>query len=309
MRFGLGLPQRTDRYDIESDVARIARGAERAGYSSLWVYERVLFPLPAAGGRNGVPGLPWSDGYRTCADPFTVLALASVATQDVRLGTCVIVAPLHSSLHLARALATLDLASGGRVVAGFGCGTSSDEYRGAGADFVHRGRSLDEAVDACRALWGPDPVSYRDSRMVIENALVSPKPAAPLPVLLGDGTTRRSIERIAGKADGWLPVGTSAGAIEKGWKQIRDRAAELGRDPGLLELIPRANVVFRPPVARADRQPFHGSLQQVVDDIADLAELGATEVLIDLTWTARGGEELLDLALQVLGELDAAGLH
>jgi alkanesulfonate monooxygenase SsuD/methylene tetrahydromethanopterin reductase-like flavin-dependent oxidoreductase (luciferase family) len=145
--------------------------------------------------------------------------------------------------------------------------------------------------------------------MVIENALVSPKPTAPLPVLLGDGNTRRSMERIAGKADGWLPAGTSAEAIEKGWKQIRDRAAELGRDPGLLELIPRANVVFRPPVARSDRQPFHGSLQQVVDDIADLAELGATEVLIDLTWTARGGEELLDLALQVLGELDAAGLH
>jgi alkanesulfonate monooxygenase SsuD/methylene tetrahydromethanopterin reductase-like flavin-dependent oxidoreductase (luciferase family) len=145
--------------------------------------------------------------------------------------------------------------------------------------------------------------------MVIENALVSPKPAAPLPVLLGGGGTRRSIERIAEKADGWLPASTSTPAIEQGWKQIRDRAAELGRDAERLELIPRANVVFRPPVARADRRPFHGSLQTVVDDIAALAEVGATEVLIDLTWTARGGEELFDLALQLLGELDAAGLR
>jgi hypothetical protein len=59
---------------------------------------------------------------------------------------------------------------------------------------------------------------------------------------------------------------------------------------------------------RAGRQPFHGSLSQVVDDIAGLAEAGATEILIDLTWTARGGEELLDLALQALGELRAAGM-
>jgi probable F420-dependent oxidoreductase len=309
VKFGLGLPQRTDRYDLRNDVVHIARAAERAGYSSLWVYERVLFPLEPTDGLYGAPGLPWPDGYRTSADPFTVLAIASVVTETVRLGSSVLVAPFHSSLQLARALATLDVASGGRAIAGLGGGWSRDEYRGVGADFAHRGQFLDEAIDACRALWGPDPVTYRDSRTVVDDALVTPKPAAPLPVLLGGGSTPRTVERIARKADGWLPVGLPASAVAEGWKRIRDRAAEHGRDPEGLELIPRANVMFGRAGSGADRQPFQGAMPQVVDDIAALAEAGATEILIDLTWTARTCEELLDLALQVLGELGAAGLR
>jgi probable F420-dependent oxidoreductase len=309
VKLGLGLPQRTDRYDLRKDVVHIARAAERAGYSSLWVYERLLFPLEPTDGLYGVPGLPWSDGYRTSADPFTVLTLASAVTETVRLGTSVLVAPFHSSLQLARALATLDVASGGRVIAGLGCGWSSDEYRGVGADFARRGQYLDEAIDACRALWGPDPVTYRDSRTVIDKALVTPKPPAPLPVLLGGGYTPRAVERIARKADGWLPAGLPASAVAEGWKRIRDRAGEHGRDPERLELIPRANVMFSRAVCGAERQPFHGTLSQVVDDIAALAEAGATEILIDLTWTARTREELLDLALQVIGELHAGGFR
>jgi probable F420-dependent oxidoreductase len=309
VRFGLGLPQRTDRYDMRRDVTHIARGGERAGYSSLWVYERVLYPLDPHEGPGGGPAHPWPDGYRTCADPLTVLAIASEATEKVRLGASVLITPLHSSLHLARTLATLDVCSGGgRVVAGLGGGWSSDEFRAAGADFARRGRSLDETIDACRALWGPDPVSYRDSRMAVENAVVAPKPVAPPPILVGGRFTERAVERIAGKADGWLPAGTPAAVIAQSWKRICDRAAEHGRDPARLELIPRANVMLEPSPGGAGRQPFHGSMAQVVEDIGALAEAGATEVLIDLTWTARGREELLDLALHALAELRAAGL-
>jgi probable F420-dependent oxidoreductase len=308
VRFGLGLPQRSDRYDMRHDVVHIARGGERAGYSSLWVYERVLFPLAPAEGPGGGPPRPWPDGYRTCADPLTVLTIASAVTETVRLGTSVMIAPLHPSVHLARALATLDVVSAGRVIAGLGAGWSSDEFRAVGADFARRGRSLDETIDACRALWGPDPVNYRDSRIVVHNALVAPKPVAPPPVLVGGRYTERAAERIARKADGWLPAGTPAAVMAEGWKRIRDRAAEHGRDPERLELIPRANVMLHSSEHGAGRQPFHGSLSQVVDDIAGLAEAGATEILIDLTWTARGGEELLDLALQALGELRAAGM-
>jgi probable F420-dependent oxidoreductase len=308
VRFGLGLPQRSDRYDMRNDVVHIARGGERAGYSSLWVYERVLFPLGPAEGPGGGASRPWPDGYRSCADPLTVLAIASAVTETVRLGTSVLIAPLHPSLHLARALATLDITSGGRLIAGLGAGWSSDEFRAVGADFTHRGQALDETIDACRALWGPDPVSHRDSRMIVQNALVSPKPAVPVPLLLGGRYTERAAERIARTADGWLPAGTPPAVMAEGWKRIRDRAAEHGRDPERLELIPRANVMLHSTERGAGRQPFHGSLSQVVDDIAGLVEAGATEILIDLTWTARGGEELLDLALQALGELRAAGM-
>jgi alkanesulfonate monooxygenase SsuD/methylene tetrahydromethanopterin reductase-like flavin-dependent oxidoreductase (luciferase family) len=70
---GLGLPQ-MKQYDIGRDVATVAQAAEEAGYESLWVFERVLFPEPAAQGLYGVPGLPWPDQYRSVADRCSATA-------------------------------------------------------------------------------------------------------------------------------------------------------------------------------------------------------------------------------------------
>lgn len=160
---GLGLPQ-MKQYDIGRDVAAVARAAEAAGYESLWVFERVLFPDPATQGLYGVPGLPWPDQYRSVADPLVTLTLAAAATERARLGTSVLIAPLHVPLQLARSLASLDVASSGRVIAGFGTGWSLDEYAAASvAPFEKRGAVLDELLDVCAAVWGPDPVSYQGS--------------------------------------------------------------------------------------------------------------------------------------------------
>lgn len=101
---GLGLPQ-MKQYDIGRDVAAVARAAEETGYESLWVFERILFPEPATQGLYGVPGLPWPDQYRSVADPLITLALAAGATGRARLGTSVLVAPLHMPFQLARSLA------------------------------------------------------------------------------------------------------------------------------------------------------------------------------------------------------------
>ncbi|EWM10521.1 TIGR03619 family F420-dependent LLM class oxidoreductase [Kutzneria sp. 744] len=190
MRFGLYLPQ-GELADARQGVMTVAREAERIGYDSLWAFERTLFPLEPADGMGGVPGLPWADFYRHNMDPLTLLTLAAAVTEKVRLGTGVLVAGLHPAHALARTMATLDQVSGGRAVLGLGGGWSSDEFRAAGADVRRRGRSLEETVDACRALWGPNPVSYRDSRMVVDNALVTPKPLGRLPILLGGGKTER----------------------------------------------------------------------------------------------------------------------
>lgn len=308
MRYGLGLPQRGG-MDLRRDVTGIARAAEAAGYESLWVYERVLYPANPADGLYGIPGVPWIEWYEEAADALTVLTLAAAVTEHVRLGTAILVAPFYSPLHLARALATLDRASGGRVVAGLGSGWSTDEYRGIAADFATRGRALEETIDACRALWGPDPVSYRDSRIVIDEARVSPKPAAPIPVLLGGGYTSRALRRIAEKADGWLPSGLPAGAIRQGWSQILDLAEGYGRKPEDLTLIPRANIFLSESPAGADREPFHGNVAQILDDFAEVADTAADEVIVELGPSVRDGKELLDTALEMFDALAKAGLR
>lgn len=306
MRFGLFLPQR-DKADLRRDVTMVAREAEQSGYRSLWAYERVLFPLEPADGLYGMPGVPWPDAYRVTAEPLTVLTLAAAVTGTVRLGTGLLVAGLHAAHQLARTIATLDQATGGRVVLGLGSGWSSDEYRAVGADFAHRGRSLEEMIDACRALWGPDPVTYRDTRMTVSDALVSPKPAGRVPILLGGGTTRTALDRIARKADGWIPAGLPPAAAGARLREIRDLAAGHGRNPAELEMYPQARIVLTDSDAGEDRMPCQGSVRQILADLTAYAEAGATEAMVVLP-TADTGDDMVREATTLMRVLTDEGL-
>ena len=308
MEFGLALPQGAHN-DLQHDVIKVARQAENAGFNSLWAYERVLFPVHPASGMYGIDGLPWLPYYRYCADPLTVLTLAGAVTETVRLGTSVLIAPLHNKLHLARTLATLDQATGGRVTVGLGGGWSVDEYAAAGVDFASRGQAFDEVIDGLRALLGPNPVTYRDSQIVVDHALVSPKPVARVPILLGGGLSKRAFRRIAEKGDGWMPVNTPGKVVADTWKQLLDHSQGVGRDPAAMRLVPVApyTVVTDKPAGQ-DRELFQGTPEQLVEDFAALAEAGAHEVVIGLDASAAGADDLLDKATRLLDAVMAAGL-
>lgn len=257
-RLGLGLPQMRQ-YDIGKDVPDVARAAERMGYESLWVFERALFPEPAAEGLYGIEGLPWPDTYRSVAEPLVTLALAAAVTERARLGTSVLVAPLHVPFQLARALATLDAASGGRVLAGFGTGWSRAEYAAASVrPFAERGAALDELIGVCRAVWGPDPVVYDGEVTKIASAVVGPKPARPIPVLLAAGDSGRARRRLVDHADGWLPTGIGAETVAEQWRRLRDLAAERGRTKPLRTVL-RVNTRYSVKNHEGSgRRPFQG---------------------------------------------------
>lgn len=312
MKLGLQLPQRAAAVKA-ADLTAFARAAEQAGYASLWAYERVLFPLQPADGMYGVPGLPWDPYYQDCADPLTVLGMAAAVTERVRLGTALLVAPLHHTLQLARALATLDVATGGgRVVAGLGGGWSTDEYRAIGADFTARGRSMDETAEALRTLWGPNPVTYRDSAISIDHALVNPKPAGPIPLVFG-GSSPAAFRRIAAHGDGWFPVGITGEPLAAAWRRLREVTEAAGRDPDQLLLLPVAIVHLSDRPAAADRMPFQGSLDQVLDDLAGTAKAGAHEVILSLDRTpgdpvATDPAALAERAAALHGAARSAGL-
>ncbi|MEU8701013.1 LLM class F420-dependent oxidoreductase [Streptomyces sp. NPDC048680] len=304
---GLGLPQ-MKQYELGRDVADVARAAEAVGYESLWVFERVLFPEPATQGLYGVPGLAWPDQYRSVADPLVTLTLAAAATDRARLGTSVLVAPLHVPFQLARSLASLDAASGGRVIAGLGTGWSLDEYAAAAvAPFEKRGAVLDELLDVCAAVWGPDPVSYKGDLTTISPSEVGPKPARPIPVFLpanGPRATRRLVDR----ADGWMPVAMGASQLAEQWRRVRDVAAERGRERPV-GVCARANARYSAePVAGRDRQPFHGSVAQIVEDLVAHAATGVPEFMLDLQSTTRDATELIDVATEVYEAARAAGV-
>jgi alkanesulfonate monooxygenase SsuD/methylene tetrahydromethanopterin reductase-like flavin-dependent oxidoreductase (luciferase family) len=97
-------------------------------------------------------------------------------------------------------------------------------------------------IGVFNAVWGPDPVEYRGPRVVIDPATVRPKPAAPIPIMLGGGASSdRMLVRIVTRADGWLPA-IGAGQFQetaRTWDRIRDLAAARGRDASKMELMPR----------------------------------------------------------------------
>ncbi|MFG3138898.1 LLM class F420-dependent oxidoreductase [Streptomyces sp. NPDC048211] len=304
---GLGLPQ-MKQYDIGRDVAVVARAAEAVGYESLWVFERVLFPEPATQGLYGVPGLAWPDQYRSVADPLVTLALAAAVTERARLGTSVLVAPLHVPFQLARSLASLDAASGGRVIAGLGTGWSLDEYAAASvAPFEKRGAVLDELLDVCAAVWGPDPVSYKGNLTTIAPSEVGPKPARPIPVYLPAGSARAT-RRLVDRADGWMPVAMGVPQLAEQWKRVRDVAAERGRRRPI-GVCARANARYSTTAVPSEgRQPFHGNTAQIVEDLVAHAATGVPEIMLDLQGTLRDASQLVDVATEVYERARAAGV-
>ncbi|MFE7979494.1 LLM class F420-dependent oxidoreductase [Streptomyces shenzhenensis] len=307
IRLGLGLPQMRQ-YSLGKDVPDVARAAEGIGYDSLWVFERALFPEPATQGLYGVEGVPWPDGYRDVAEPLVTLTLAASATERARLGSSVLVAPLHQPFQLAKALASLDVASGGRVVAGLGTGWSFDEYAAAGIrPFEERGRVLDEFIEVCRAVWGPDPVRYEGRITRIASAVVGPKPARPIPILLAAGTGR-ALRRLVDHADGWLPVATGADRLAAQWRRVQDLAAERGRTEPVQTVLRVNTALTAEPYGGTDRRPFQGDVGQIVEDLVAHAAVGLEEIIVDLQSGARDAEHLKDVAAEVYERARAAGV-
>lgn len=293
IKLGLDLPVQKQ-FSIGLDIPAAAMAAEEIGYDSLWVGERVLFPVSPVDDLYGIPGLPWAEHYRSNAEPLIALTLAAAVTERIRLGSNVLVAPLHQPFQLARALAALDNASGGRVIAGLGTGWSRDEYSAAGVTpFGARGAALNEILDVCSAVWGPDPVIHDGTLSAIAPSEVGPKPGHPIPVLLA-GNTTAAFRRIADRADGWIPVATDAEYLARQWKQLEAVAAERGR--------------LRP-ISVTLSLPFQGSTEQTVRAAVQFTQaVPVDELVLALSSSMTTVRQLIETARTLHTELRVAGI-
>lgn len=306
LRLGLGLPQ-TGTYDLSTDVTAVARAAEEAGYDSVWVLERIMRPEQPVDDMYLIPGQRWSEYFRSVSDPLVTLSLAAAVTERVRLGSAVLVGPLHQPFLLARALGSLDAASGGRVVAGLGTGWSRDEFAAAGVDYASRGAALDELLDVCAAVWGADPAAYEGERTRFTPSAVGPKPACCIPVLLAGGTDR-ALRRLVRRADGWLPSLVANDQLVATRARIAELAREHGRDPADLTITLRTFVRVTDRPVDGKRRPYQGSVEQIVDDLASAARAGVDEVLLDNQLTSGDARELIETARLLREAATEAGL-
>jgi probable F420-dependent oxidoreductase len=280
MKIGITLPTIGRLARQPREIARFARQAEDLGAASLWVADRLLAPTDPTVGYGGGTAIP--DDFRAVLDPFTVLAVAATSTDHALLGSNVLLAPWYAPALLARSLTTLDLVSGGRLLAGFGVGWSPEEYQAAGVPMAQRGARLDECLDALAAWWSDNPVEYRGTHTTIPRTYVDLKPVRPggPPIYLG-GYSDAALRRVARRANGWIPV-TRPGAVEFDPERltaqlthIRTLAAEHGRDPdtidAILRVYPTEAASVDDLVSTIDRAGHDAGIDHVIVDLMTMA--------------------------------------
>lgn len=202
MRFGVVLFTS----DRGITPARAAQAAEAAGFDTFLVPEHTHIPVrrEALHPGTGTQELP-DDRYMRMLDPWVSLSMAAAVTSTIRLGTAVTLASEHDPITLAKAIASLDHLSGGRVQLGVGFGWNTDELADHGVPAGRRRIVLREYVEAMRALWTQEEASYAGEHVQFGPSWAWPKPVQPhVPVVLGAGGTKRTFSWIARTCDGWL---------------------------------------------------------------------------------------------------------
>ncbi len=300
MRLGFALPQIGSVAGPDALIT-VAKRAEGLGFDTLWVLDRVLFPVnPREPYPVGDGTLP--DKYKRTLDPVETLTFVAAHTRHVALGTSILNLPWYNPVLLARRLTTLDVLSAGRLRVGFGMGWSRDEYEAVGAPWQERGKRADEIIQTLKTIWTTDPVEFHGTYYRIPKSFIGLKPVQkPHPRIYMAAYTPPAMKRVAREADGWFPVGIPLGAITQMFDGIKRMAQEAGRDPSALEIIVRANVEVFAAKPGKDRIDFTGSLEQIAGDIVATRKLGAAELLFDVQFSP--GVEAVDDIVSLAGQL------
>jgi probable F420-dependent oxidoreductase len=301
MRLGFVLPHIGPLASPAAIIAA-AQHAEALGYDSLWVTDRVLFPLAPRTPYPGTPDGSLPDAYRYVLDPLGALTFAAAHTSRIGLGTSVLDIPYYNPVLLARSLAGLDILSGGRLRVGLGLGWSEDEFEAVGASLSERGRRADEFLAVLKAAWSDDPVAFSGAFYRIPPSIIGAKPAqrSGPPIYLA-AFVPGGLRRVATFADGWHPVSIPIEAMAHMFAGLRTMAVEAGRQPDDLALVVRANLYLTADPIVGERGIFTGSLEQIGADIAATHALGAAELCFDLTFSP--DIETLSGFLELMGQL------
>jgi probable F420-dependent oxidoreductase len=281
---GFGLPV-SGSWATPPSIVEIAREAERLGYSSLWTFQRLLFPA----------GDPIPMPYRSVHDPLVLTAYAAAVTETARLGVAIVNLPYYSPILLAKMLTSLDVVSGGRLDAGLGLGWNADEFAAVGAPMERRGARGEEFLRCLRAIWSDDPVEFHGEFYDVPPSHVDPRPVQrPHPPLLLGGSAERALQRAGRLADGWISASRFAASdVPAAVQTIRAAATEAGRDPDSLRIVIRGAVKIRD---HDEDAHLTGTIEKIRRDIAAYASAGATEFFVDLNFDDQIGNPDADPA-------------
>ena len=270
MKFGWILPNNWG-VARAADVIDLGVRAEALGYHAVWVNHHVL--------NVGYVGERLGD--RPYYDALTTLTWIGARTERLRLGTSVLVLPYLNPLVLAKAVATLDVLSGGRVTLGVGVGSLPAENRALGSDYATRGAYANESIAVMRELWTAPEPSFAGRFFRFDGARFSPKPLQPggVPILVG-GASRAALARCARLGDGWHPMDTPLPRLRDRVNELRRMWSEQGRGSAPPRIVARCELDLRD-IPEADRSaPMVGTTEQLLETIAEYRQIGVSELAL-----------------------------
>ena len=238
VRLGVAIPQtiQSGAFDLRGIQKFLAR-AEVLGFESAWVVEQIL-------------------GSIRSLEPVTLLTYAASCTERLRLGPAVLLTALRSPVHLAKALATLDHLSGGRLDVGVGLGGNPRIYGAFGLTAARRAERFAEGLRVMKRLWTEERVTFDGEFYQLQNASMEPKPVQkPHPPLWFGGHHPNALRRAVELGDAFIGAGSvSTKVFLDEVKVLRSLIKESGRDPARFPLGKRVYIAVDQDRARAGRR-------------------------------------------------------
>jgi probable F420-dependent oxidoreductase len=211
-------------------AVRVARHAEAAGFESVWTGEHVVLPDPAPPGFTMPPTLPFLDSV-------VALTLVAAHTSTIKVASGIIVLPLRNPVILAKELASVDVVSGGRLIAGFAAGYVPAEFAAAGVPMTGRGPRMEDYIRAVRALWLMDKPVHRGRLVSFDGIDARPRPRQrPAPPIVIGGEAPAALRRAATMADGWYGFYLNVPETRRYAGALHRLAQEYERPAGLGQL-------------------------------------------------------------------------
>jgi probable F420-dependent oxidoreductase len=244
VRFGIAIPQffSDGEFDPVSYRTYFAR-VEELGFHSAWAQEQLL-------------------GARTQLSPLETMSFAAACTQRLRLGCAVFVSTLHSPVHLAKSIATLDQLSRGRIEVGVGSGGPVRPFAAFGVDPERYVRRFTEGIAVMKALWTEPRVTFEGEYWQLRDAVMEPKPfQKPRPPLWFGGSGPVTLRRAVQFGDGFFGAGsTPTATFADQVRTVREALAAAGRPAADFPIAKRVYIAVDANAGRA-RERINAALE------------------------------------------------
>jgi probable F420-dependent oxidoreductase len=310
LKVGITLPQAGEQ-STKENIVRTAKAAEDEGFDSLWVFERLLWPINPQTPYVATPDGSLPVEYQNILDPLETLTYVAANTNKIALGTSVMDMLFHNPVVLARRFATLDVFSEGRSIAGFGIGWSKDEYQVSNIPFQNRGKRADELIQVLKKIWTDDVVEFKGKYYSIPASKIGPKPIQkPHPPVYLGGFSPNTFSRIVNyDTNGWLAVvGGPLEYVDNTINAIKDIAKKANKDPNNFKvvLLAHLNMVLdskgqSTKTNEGQRFPFTGTIDQIGDDIKRVKQMDIDHIVFGYVFTPLGRE--VDSVINITKEL------